>query len=170
MVHKVFPAFRDQWLRLTASSSPDTARLRMCPTVLTGLTSSTTATLCCMCRATKEHTDRTWVRRALVAAGPRTPKCPFYKQTWRTGAADGFPPLQVRLAAVCAGSAPCLSCSATLTTSATSPPATTTLIGCPPRSRCPCPWPPSLGRASSPSSAGRKEGRKRVSALDEARK
>lgn len=61
---------------------------------------------------------------------------------------------QAQLAAACAGSAPCPSCSATSITSATLPPATTTLTGCPRLSPCPCPWPPSLERASSLSSAG----------------
>lgn len=63
-------------------------------------------------------------------------------------------PAQARRAAACGSSAPCPSSSATSTTSATSPPATTTHTGCPPRSRCRCPWPPSPGTASGPSSAG----------------
>lgn len=68
-----------------------------------------------------------------------------------------YPLFQARPAAVCAGSAPCPSCSATSTTSATSPPATTTPTGCPHLNPCPCPWPPSLERASSRTSAGRVE-------------
>ena len=63
-------------------------------------------------------------------------------------------PTQARRAAACGSSAPCPSSSVTSTTSATSPPATNTRTGCPPRSPCPCPWLPSLGTTSGPSSAG----------------
>lgn len=65
-----------------------------------------------------------------------------------------YPLFQARLAAACAGSAPCPLCSATSTTSATLPPATTTPTGCPRRNPCPCPWLPSPERASSLTSAG----------------
>lgn len=90
--------------------------------------------------------------------GPRYDQDPLH---WRSRKKPcDQPPLcfsfdhQAQLAAVCAGSAPCPSCSATSTTSATLPPATTTPTGCPRPSPCPCPWRPSLGRASSRSSAG----------------
>ena len=63
-------------------------------------------------------------------------------------------PAQARRAAVCGSSVPCPSSSVTSTMSATSRPATTTRTGCPPRSPCPCPWLPSRGRTSGPSSAG----------------
>lgn len=154
-VHRVLPVFQDQSLQPMASSSPDTARDRKCLTVQMELAPSTTATPCCTCRATREHTDRTSVRRTL-----------FYQEVALdlilSKALHIFdlllplrPLFQARPAAVCAGSAPCPSCSATSTTSATSPPATTTPTGCPRLSPCPCPWPPSLERASSLTSAGR---------------
>lgn len=78
-VHRVLLVYQDPCLQPTASSSPDTARIRMCPAVLKELTSSMTATPCCTCRAMRGHMDR----------------------------------ISARLAAVCAGSAPCPSCSAT---------------------------------------------------------
>lgn len=67
MVHKVFQAFQDRCLQLMASSSRDTARPRMYHTVPMGLISSTMDILCFMCRATKGHTDRTWVRRVFIS-------------------------------------------------------------------------------------------------------
>lgn len=62
-VHRVLLVLQDQSLQPTDSSSPDTARLRKCPSVLKELAPSTMDIPCCMCRVTRGHTDRTLVRR-----------------------------------------------------------------------------------------------------------
>lgn len=120
-------------------------------TVLMGLTSSMMDILCFMCRAMRERTDRTWVWWVFISPGSFVT---LKGRRYITALKPIYLAFQERLAAVCAGLAPCHSCSATSTMSATLPPATTTPIGCPHRSLCPCPWPPSQERASSPSSAG----------------
>lgn len=84
-----------------------------------------------------------------VLAGPGS-----LQRGGRSVVSRGPVPTQARRAAACGSSAPCPSSSVTSTTSATSPPATTTRTGCPPRSPCPCPWRPSPGTTSGPSSAG----------------
>lgn len=155
MVHRVLPVLQDQFRQPTASSSPDTARVRKCHPVPMELALSMTDTRCCMCRVTRGRTDRTLVRRIFVSSlNLKTFFLHPYFIKYLTFCFVG-PFFQARPAAVCAGSAPCPSCSAISTTSATSPPATTTPTGCPHPSPCPCPWPPSLERASSLTSAGR---------------
>lgn len=84
MVHRVLPVLQDQCLRLMASSSPATARVRMFPSVLMELTPSMTVTPCSMCRVTRGHTDRILALPAAVCAG--SAPCPSCSATSTTSA------------------------------------------------------------------------------------
>lgn len=77
MVLRVLLVFQDQCLQPMASSSLDTARVRMCPTVPMEPTSSMMATPCCTCRATKGHMDRTsvWVYQSFTLPGSCVTLC-----------------------------------------------------------------------------------------------
>lgn len=70
MVRRVFLVSQELLQQPMDSSSPDTARPLKFPIVLKEQASSMTDTPCCTCRATREHTDKTWVRRL-----PQTSKC-----------------------------------------------------------------------------------------------